>query len=220
MRMPSASARRLLEKATANYQTDLILADSYLNGRGIGLATANEWRLGVVSSPEPGHETYTGRLCIPYQNKLGVIGLKFRCIAGHDCKAAGCTKYLCPDGQERYLFNVADVDKAAPVLHITEGELDAIVLAEAFGEPVVGWPGTGVWQPHWPYHCQGFERVIGWPDGDKAGKDWAAKLRKEIPAFEAVNMPSGKDVNDLYLEAGTEALKALAGVEEPEVTHV
>lgn len=221
MRMPNGSQRKLLERACSKYQSDLILADSFLNGRGVSLATAERWRLGVVSSPEPGHESAVGRLAIPYLNKAGVLAFKFRCISHTDCKAEGCTKYLCPDGQEKYLFNVAAVDSSQDIIHITEGEFDCIALTEGFGEPAVGVPGTGVWMSHWPYHFQSFARVIVWPDGDKAGKDWGNRMRKEIEGAEIVSMPPGKDVEGLLLEVGAEALRELAGlnIDSDEVAH-
>lgn len=219
MRMPSAAQRKLLDQATATYQKESWRAATYLAGRGIDPEATERWRLGVVSSPEPGHEWFLGRLSIPYTNKLGVMALKFRCLQEHDCKASNCKKYMWPDGQEMYVFNVGACDTAEAVIHVAEGEVDAIILAEAFGQPAVGVPGVGVWQQHWPFHFQGFERVIVWPDGDKAGRDWASKVRKEISQAEIMQMPSGKDVNDLYLEAGTEALKALAGIDESEVAH-
>lgn len=221
MRMPSASQRRSLDRAATAYQSNLILADSFLRARGVDLATANQWRLGVVSLPEPGHEHAIGRLSIPYINRAGVMALKFRCLADHACKEHDCTKYLAPQGQETYIFNVAATDTASRRIHICEGELDAVVLEEALGEPAVGIPGASMWQPHWVCHFRGFDQVIAWPDGDKAGRDLGNRLRKEIEAVEVVSMPAGKDVTNVYLEAGTVALRALAGIEDysPEVAH-
>jgi DNA primase len=155
-----------------------------------------------------------GRLSIPYSNRLGVIGIKFRCLSEHNCKAEQCPKYLSPLGQELYLYNVTAVEDEASTVHITEGELDAVVLTETLGEPVVGVPGTSAWRPHHPWHFRGFERVLVWPDGDKAGVDWARMLRKELPAAEIVTMPDGHDVTSLYVEAGVETIRRLAGEDE------
>lgn len=175
---------------------------------------AERWRLGVCSDPEPGHEVAVGRLAIPYTNKLGVIGIKFRCITGHSCKEASCPKYLAPLGQEPYLFNVAAVDEDADTIHITEGELDAIVLAEVLGQPVVGLPGSSAWRQHHPWHFRGFSRVLVWADGDKAGQDLARMLRKEIPAAEIVTMPQGQDVTEVYVQLGAEGIIKLAGEDD------
>src|SRR5688572_19870208 len=132
MRMPSANARRLLERATTKYETEIALAGSFLAGRGIDPETAAAWRLGVVHSPEPGHEQAVGRLSIPYQNKLGVVGLKFRCLQDHDCKADKCAKYIQPSGQSVFMFNVLDTDTSGRTIHVCEGETDTIILKQAF----------------------------------------------------------------------------------------
>lgn len=214
MRMPGVKLLKSLEKATTLYQEHLDTIATYLGGRGITKETAVAARLGVVKSPEPGHEHAQGRLSIPYINKLGVIGLKFRCVAGHDCKAENCPKYVIPTGQEVYLYGVVDADEDADTLHLTEGEIDRLVLKQILGEPVVGWPGANVWEPHHRWHLSNWPRVLGWADGDKAGQDMSRKWRKEIPNFEAVPMPQGHDVNSLFLEQGADAIKRLAGMEE------
>jgi len=214
MRMPSAKQLRSLEKAVTKYAGSLSLATSYLQGRGIGEETARAWRLGVVASPEPGHETAVGRLCIPYVNRVGVIALKFRCMQDHNCKAEGCVKYTQPMGQEVYLFNVLAADGDGETIHITEGELDCVVLSEVLAEPVVGVPGVNNWKPHAHWHFKGWPRVLIWGDGDQAGTDFARHLRKEIANAEIVPMPSRHDVTSLYLEAGAEAIKQLVGTDE------
>lgn len=216
MRMPSSAQMKSLEKAVSNYSKNLLTASGFLADRKLlDLEVLDRWRLGVVEEPEPGHEIYTGRLAIPYMNKAGVIGLKFRCLSDHECKAEGHEKYLALPGQPVFLFNVVACDSTADTIHVTEGELDAICLSRVFpDEPVVGCPGSGQWQPHWPAHFRGFERVLVWPDGDKAGNHMADKWRKEIPAAECVRVPRGQDVCSLYSSEGVEIFRVLAGVEE------
>lgn len=216
MRMPSLKQRRSLEKACTTYEGSLTAAIPYLEARGIDETTAKEHRLGVVTSPEPGHEQATGRLCIPYMNKAGVIGLKFRCMQAHDCKQSGCQKYLSLPGQEIYLYNVAAVDTDSPIIHIAEGELDAIVLSRVLNQPAIGVPGSAAWREHHPWHFRGFTAVLIWGDGDKAGADFARAVRKKITAAEIIPMPPGHDVNSLLLEAGADAIKKLAGQDDTE----
>lgn len=216
MRMPSAKQRKSLERATRVYQDSLPLAKTFLVSRGISYETAQKWRLGVVHFPELGHEAMTGRLSIPYLNRLGVIALKFRCLQGHECKAEGCSKYLSTPGQDVYVFNVLSTEACHHTIHVTEGEIDAIVLAEVLGEPCVGIPGTSSWRAHHPWHFKGWQRVVVWPDGDKAGKDFGNLIRKEVSAAEVINLPAGHDVNSLYLQAGAEAIRQLAGAEDTE----
>lgn len=216
MRMPSQKQLRSLEKATQIYEGTLAQGMAYLIGRGLSLETALAARLGVVVSPEPGHEVGLGRLAVPYLNKIGVIGLKFRCLQSHDCKAVDCPKYLVPNGQDEYLYGVLDADEDADTIHITEGEVDRLILKQVLNEPAVGIPGASKWEPHWPWHFRGWPRVLCWGDGDKAGQDMGRRIRKDVPQLEIVPMPSGHDVNSLFLEQGAEAIKRLAGMEDEE----
>jgi DNA primase len=214
MRMPNRRQLKSLEKAAQRYEANPPL--DYLGSRGIDGVTAKTWRLGVVESPDPGHEAAVGRLSIPYANRLGVIGFKFRCVIGHDCKEAGCPKYLTPLGQEEFLFNVVAADDDGDTIHITEGELDCVVLSMVLGEPVVGFSGVNAWKPHHPFHFKGWSRVLVWSDGDKAGQDFGRRVRKELGNAEVVPIPNGHDVSSLYLELGAEAIRKLAGREEEE----
>lgn len=213
MRRLSEKQRASMEAAVAAYEKHLPEANSYLSARGITYAAATAARLGVVVSPEEGHESATGRLCIPFLNKAGVFALKFRCLRAHDCKAVDCPKYLNVGGAELGLYGVVDVDTISDVIHICEGELDRLVLKMVLDQPVVGVPGVDHWKPHHPFHFAGFDRVLVWRDGDKAGKAFAQTLRRDIPAAEEVVIPDGHDVNSLYLAAGAGRLLELAGLE-------
>jgi hypothetical protein len=214
--MPSSAQRKSLERALTTYQGSITRGISYLQERGFDLDMALKWGLGVVESPEPGHEHFRNRLVVPYFNKTGIIGLKFRCMENHDCRTVdgGHQKYLVPTGQEDYLYNVISCDTAGDTIHVTEGETDCWTLTDILPEPVVGVPGAGKWRPHWPSHFRSFSRVLVWPDGDKSGRDMGNKWRKEIPAAEVVSMPDGFDVNSLWLKEGPEVFLKLAGVED------
>ncbi len=216
MRMPSSVQMKSLEKAAVTYGRSLTLATGYLSAKGIpDLDVVTGWRLGVVESPEPGHDQYVGRLAIPYLNRAGVVGFKFRCLSDHDCKEFGHEKFMALPGQPVFLYNVVACDSAADTIHVVEGEPDTWVLSLVFpGEPVVGCPGAGQWQPHWPAHFRGFDRVLLWPDGDKAGRNMADKWRKEIPSAEVVRLPAGFDVAELFVAEGADIFRRLAGVEE------
>lgn len=206
-----------MEKATSKYQNSLEFAIGYLQERGITEDTAVAARLGVVVSPEPGHEHAINRLVIPYVDKKGVYALKFRCLVHEDCRAEGCNKYVGITGQETSLYGVMATDSTADTIHITEGELDCLILRQVFpGEPVVALPGTSSWKPHHPFHFSGFERVLVWADGDKAGQDLGNKIRKEVRAAEVVALPRGMDVTDVFLDSGAEVLRQMAGMDDEE----
>lgn len=212
MQKPSKRLRRALERATANYEANLTSALSYLNARGITEVTAKEARLGFVASPEPGHEAYVGRVSIPYVDKLGVYALKFRCMG---CDNDKCNKYLGPAGQETSVYGVLDADSTSNVVHITEGEFDRLIIKQVFtGDPAMGIPGAQSWKSHHPFHFSGFERVVMWADGDKAGEDFANRVMRSVRNVEVINMPPKMDVTDYYVAHGAQALIAMAGEEE------
>lgn len=216
MGKPNAKLRKSLERATAAYETSLPLALSYLAGRGVTEATAKQYRLGVVDSPEPGHEPNIGRIAIPYIDKLGVYGLKFRCMVGHDCKAEKCPKFTSLPGFEVSVYNILTTDALSDTIHICEGEPDAWIISQVFGAPVVGVPGATNWKDHWRYHFSGFDRVVMWPDGDKAGADLANRVKKSVRHVEFMPVPEGEDVGSLFLGRGEEFLWALFGDEREE----
>lgn len=209
--------RKALERATTKYQETLHQASTYLSGRGIDIASAERARLGVVASPEAGHESYTGRLCIPYIDMMGVYGLKFRCTIHASCKESGCSKYLALPGQDVSLYNITDADSVATTIHIAEGELDTIILKRVFpNDAALGIPGAAMWEEHWPFHFGGFERVLIWRDGDKAGQDLANRVRKAIRMAEVVSVPDGMDVSDLFVSAGADVMREMIGDDDGE----
>jgi hypothetical protein len=128
----------------------------------------------------------------------------------HNCKDEGHSKYDQPAGQTQFLFNVSAVDGKEQTIHVAEGEMDALVLSEVLGEPVVGVPGVDHWHDHWPAHFAGFGRIVLWQQGDKAGRTmgslWGRKLGAEL-----VELPTGHDVNSYYLEVGDAGIRQLNG---------
>jgi DNA primase len=219
MQKPSRKQRKALERAVTSYQTALHLATGFLEKRGVTATTAEAFRLGVVDTPEPGHEQFTGRLAIPYIDKLGVYGLTFRCLAHEDCKAADCgAKFLSLPGQEKSLYNILAADSTHDTAHIVEGEPDTWVVSQVFSEPVLGVPGAGNWRPWWWMHLSGFERVIMWPDGDVAGRKLVEKVQASVRNVEVMSIPTGLDVGELFLREGANFLHKMAGAIEGEET--
>lgn len=215
MQRLSSKQRLSLETAAEEYEKHVMRAASYLAERRISVATAMEARLGVVVSPiDETHEAFVGRLVVPYLNKSGVYGMKFRCIQPHDCKAVNCPKYLNVPGIETGVYGVLDVDEVSEVIHICEGEMDRLSLKQVLQQPTVGFPGANSWKPHHHCHFQGFDRVLVWAHPDKAGGELAARIRKEIPIVEVVRLPDGMDVNQILIDVGPELLLHLAGLGE------
>jgi DNA primase len=200
-----------LERATAAYAQFLPVVGSYLAERGISESVARTFRLGVVAEPEVGHEMYEGRLAIPYLTRAGVVSLKFRCIIHEDCKAVDCPKYL-GLSEATHMFNVNSFFEDSTFIAIAEGEIDAMVLSGLAGVPAVAIPGVKNWKPHYERCFVDYERVYVFADGDAYGKDFAKQLSHLLDGVTTVQMPTGMDVNEVYLQEGAEGLRKRAGL--------
>lgn len=207
--------KQSLGKAATKYAENLHLASSYLAGRGVSEATAVALRLGVVEDPEPGHELVVGRLAIPYLTRSGVVDIKFRCMVHEDCKNEGCVKYLAIPGLEgSRLYNVGAFFEDSPYIALTEGEFDAAVLHYEVGIPAVGCPGVQRWEDHFARCFTGYETVFVFADGDTAGRDFAKRVATELLQTTVVNLPTGEDVNSVFLTEGPEGLRRRSGLQQ------
>ncbi len=198
--------KELLEKATAKYQENIYQAEDYLKSRGIPIEVARLARLGVVVEPEPGHETYTGRLSIPYVTKTGVVDLRFRSL-----NPAVEPKYMGLTGADTKMYNVLDMERAGDFIAVCEGELDTLTLSACVGIPCVGVPGANSWKKHYTRLLADFERVFVFADGDQPGKEFANSLARELPVT-IVQFPDGEDVNSYYTSYGENAILQKAGL--------
>ena len=198
--------KELLEKAAAKYQENIYQAEDYLKSRGIPLEVARLARLGVVVEPEPGHETYTGRLSIPYVTKTGVVDLRFRSL-----NPAVEPKYMGLTGADTKMYNVLDIERAGDFIAVCEGELDTLTLSACVGVPCVGVPGANSWKKHYTRLLADFERVFVFADGDQPGKEFANSLARELPVT-IVQFPDGEDVNSYYTSYGENAILQKAGL--------
>lgn len=197
----------LLERATSTYEAHLELARSYLDERRIEMSTARSCRLGVVAEPVVGHEWFAGRLAIPYITRNGIVQMKFRAMDGSEPKYAGLTNVL------PRLYNVASLFDAEADIAITEGELDAAVLAYQCDLPAVGCPGVDAWRDHFPRLFAGFDRVLVFADGDKPGREFAQRVASELTNAIVVRCPDGLDVNDVYVLEGAAGIRKRAGLD-------
>lgn len=184
----------------------------YLAARGLDAARAAQFRLGFVADERPGFEQMRGRLSIPFLTPAGPVDVRFRCVRDHDCKEAGCPKYLGLPGRETPLFNVMALQSAGDVIAVTEGELDAVTLQAHAGLPAVGVPGAEAWKPHYGRCLADYEKVLVFCDGDKAGRSLGRTVVREIPSATVINLPEGEDVNSMFLKEGPDGLLRRAGL--------
>jgi DNA primase len=195
----------LFERAASQYQSDLssdTYAQEYLLRRGIGPEVAAGFRLGSVRNPQPGDERFASRLAIPYLTRAGVVNFTFRCIQAHDCKQQGeyHRKYQRHENVGTNLYNVPALGTDEDFLCIAEGEIDAITLSMC-GLPAIGVPGVANWKDHFNLCLDDFSQLYLFADGDDAGYKLGKFLAKEV-RVNVIKMPTGMDVNDIYLSEG------------------
>lgn len=201
----SDAARKLLKETTLRYQDNVQQAAPYLSSRGITQETASMFHLGYVTGEHPADSDYAGRLAIPYVTPAGPVDVRYRILQGDG------PKYLSRPGAKTKLFNVTALLVDSPVLYVTEGEIDCIT-ASMCGLPTVGVPGANNWQPHFRLLMQDYSKVVVLCDGDEAGRQFGKTVCKEVDTAIAVAMPTGMDVNDLYLQGGREAVLGVVTV--------
>ena len=192
----SVLQKELLGKATEKYRENIYQAEVYLKNRGIPIEIARLAQLGVVEEPEVGHETYIGRLAIPYVTKTGVVDLRFRSL-----NPAVEPKYMGLTGAETKMYNVLDIEKANNFIGVCEGELDTITMSGCVGIPCIGVPGANSWKKHYTRLLADFERVFVFADGDQPGTEFARSLARELPVT-IVQLPDGHDVNSMFVKEG------------------
>lgn len=199
------SQKKSLESAVTHYQRFIAQAEEYLASRGLTLEDAATHRLGVVDEPLPGHETYKGRLVIPYITKTGVVDIRFRAMDNSDLK------YLGLPGAKTHLYNVLSTFNAQDVIAVCEGEIDTITLNKC-GIPSVGVPGVNNWKKHYTRILQDFETVYVFADGDQPGTDFGKNLARELATVIVIQMPDGEDVNSVYCKGGPNAIRERIGL--------
>ena len=98
------------------------------------------------------------------------------------------------------------------------GNCDTMVLTQC-GIKAVGISGSQAWKDHYRYLFEGLQKVYVAGDGDDAGQLFAAKVAEQVPNPHVVALPQGKDINDVYIEGGVNAVRELFGITESEETN-
>jgi DNA primase len=206
LRPLDAQSRKLLAEAVHRWHVALVTdgdnpGAKYLQGRGIGHATAVKHRLGYAS-PEgtiPGMERFADHITIPYLAMDGhPMGFKARAL---DSEAKD--RYAQPSGQVARMYNVRAFDEAVDTIAITEGEFDCITLSH-LGIPAVALPGATAFKAHHARMLEGFGSITLFKDRDEneAGEKLEHAIRRygpELP-LRAVYPPGGeKDLNAAHI---------------------
>lgn len=214
MQTLSEEQRRFFEAASTQYQQDLsadAATQAYLARRGLGPQALGQFRLGVVRRPLVGHESYRGRLAIPYLTPAGVVNIRFRCLQSHVCKDMDCPKYLSLPDAGVNLYNVLDLKKDSSFIVVAEGEFDVMSWSLA-GVPAVGPAGIDAWEKHFSRCLEDFDVCYVAGDGDSAGRKFNSLMAKEAKA-RPLRIPQGSDSNEIYMQGGADALRRLIDVQ-------
>lgn len=207
LRPLTASHQRAMEAAVDQYARNVTVAQEWLAARGIEDASVVTYRLGVVDEPIPGHERYKGMLCIPYLDQFTrVTQVRFRCLQDHDCKERFHGKYETMPGDPSRIWNIGAFASFGDVLHVTEGEFDAMILSQ-LGFNAVGCPGVSTWKPRHTVGARGFNAVYVWGDGDRAGREFNAQMYQTLPNARLISMPDGHDITSLHQSEGAESVR-------------
>lgn len=200
-----------LDEALSRYEEALDKdpeAVDWLRGRGMTKDAVNTHRLGVVPDDcLPEHRRFVGWLAIPY---LGIDGrpvqIRFRCLKQHDHAALSHGKYMTLNGDPARVYNVGAIVNADFDIHVTEGELDALILS-MLGYPAVAIPGASGFQSHHRRMLAGFGRIFVWGDPDEAGAEFASRITRRMGQAISVRLDR-HDINDTYLLEGEAAIHA------------
>lgn len=212
----TSEQREVLETAVAAFQFELALsaeAQAKLAARGFTPETVRGARLGVVTADSPllGTDWLAGWLAIPYLDKHGSpLTVRFRCMEAHEHSGHG--KYMSLKHDPARVFNVGAIHRgvaSAGAIHITEGELDTLILQQC-GLHAIAIPGASGWRPHHAVMVAGFDRVWVWGDPDKAGQEFTSKVMKDLRHAKRVPLKNG-DANETYLKDGRDGVLALIG---------
>jgi DNA primase len=104
-------------------------------------------------------------------------------------------------------FNVGAIQRAGDVIHVTEGEIDAMTLTQV-GFHAIGLPGATNWSNVYRRLLAGFSRVWVWGDPDEAGAGMVSKVSRALSTAKGVRLKDG-DVNETYIKFGAEGLQRL-----------
>jgi len=205
----SASQMEALEEAISAYQTQITpQAAQYMAARGIDRDTAIANRLGVVGNPLAGHSRFRGMLAIPFLDKDGKpLTVRFRCMVEHEHRDFYHGKYNSITGDPTRVYGIASIFEAGDEIHITEGELDSVILRK-IGLHAVAIPGAKAWKGHHRRMLAGFSRIYVWGDDDDAGAEFVTKVCASMRQARGVSIRGG-DVSDIYKSGGAAALMGL-----------
>lgn len=174
---------------------------AWLHQRGVFLDTILAHLLGLQRRGTPRYRGVAwddDYIVIPYADNGVVNLLKYR--------ALGTKKFLREEGMASPLYRAWAV-RGAREVHLTEGEFDAMILAQAGYEATCSVPNgahASLTEEH-KETLSAAEKVFIWGDSDPQGREFARRAAEVLGLSRSVivQLPDGvKDVNDLFLALG------------------
>ncbi len=177
---------------------------TYLQGRGLLQNTIAEAKLGYV--PPGGDSRFAHCIAIPYHDAQG----RWRLTRYRHLRPNHPQKYDAPKHSSRHIYGVAQVRE--PVVYITEGEFDALILRQ-MGKASVAIPGAQSWDRAWRWLFRDCDLVVVLMDNDEEGRKASRRVASQIGTVTDVmvlDLPQDMDVTDLYLTNPDELRRLLA----------
>lgn len=204
----SSQRRDFLNEAAARYAASLTTESvQYLTGRGFTREVVEDFQLGYVADPLPGHEKAHGWLSIPYRSPSGVTQIRFRRIDDQQ------PRWWTEPGVKDPLFNVVDLHRNEEYIVVCEGHTDTITMSGLVGAPAVGIAGAGKWEKHWSRCLLDYDTVFLLMDPDTAGGNATKKLIERLSEngnTKVVTLES--DVNETFLRHDAGHIRKALGI--------
>lgn len=154
--------------------------------RRLSLFTIQAWKLGADKHGNP---------ALPIRKPNGqLIGIKVRRM---DTDESGAKYRVHPSGVNPPLFGSHRFDPSLRYAHLTEGEIDAVSLAQMGYKNVLGVPGQGVWPDGSDELLKDCQRIWLWFDPDLAGDAGVEVRAKHLGIHRCFRVPLPSDVNDM-----------------------
>lgn len=232
------AAHMHFQKGMSFYEKDVA---SYLESRGVSAETANIFQLGfapgrldslsrlenafsrqalinagLLKSNADGqpYPFFRNRLIFPVLNRNGkAIG-----FVGRDTTGSAKAKYLNWAGEtfdrKTALFGLHTVPYDCGHLYVSEGPLDALIIAQQLGEPSVAMLGSEATEAQISNVLKLAPKLTFLIDGDKAGRSMAIEICRRIPRvvkkpadIRFVFCPEGSDPGSYLLADSIENLE-------------
>jgi DNA primase len=209
-------------------------ARSYLTDeRGLDTGALRAAHIGLAHTPDDGRGSWWIMIPVPDcrggnpPSVVAVKGFAFIPSAG-DWKRNHKGKKIARNGGSAALYDLTDGfahgPKDGPVL-VCEGEMDALCAFAHKFNAVTGTNGAPTFKDKWGAYlsedcppAQNHGVVVAF-DGDNTGREWGPKHAETL--HEAgldvwiASLPDGRDVNDVLLSGGRDALESILAQAEP-----